>query len=73
MKQLVSWHEKCLINSKNYADKFRKEIKEKQKELTKLDEENVFLETQINVAKKRKFVGFDATRFLKKRVKKVND
>lgn len=70
-KRPISWHERCLENTKASLELKAHEAARIQKDLERLQRQASFYEAQIAEAVRRGLDGFDAERFMKERPKKV--
>ena len=70
MKQPMEWHERCLLNQKDYLRRKREETDRLLVVIARNAKATAFYEHQIAEAKRRKMDGFDSDRLLVKRPNK---
>jgi hypothetical protein len=66
VKQSIEWHEECLRNSKRYTKDLRDNADDWRRVADKAQADDVFLEFQIDNARKKGKDGFDSDRFCMK-------
>jgi hypothetical protein len=65
MKHDISWHENCLKNSKASYDREFIHLENERKRFLKWKEDDLFLQEQIDEAKRRGKDSFDEEKFMK--------